>query len=308
MNYIEWANRYLCKHWINADDMLSTIVDAIKNDKPLSYTRYGDGELILLKEYFSLIKEKPEHITLCDADLLIDPVSWIAEPYNVLSFYSKKWHTSTIFDFYKSRWSVNKLSDMIKIVKIIGEDLIFSLQYSSHVGIYDQSDMVLGSTIDDFYLHKHSYVPHIQLFTDCGVDFKKLTDVNTYRKKALANLDEFKKILDGKPIHIFTSNEEELKNITKLHKMLETSITYTNLTPIKGDWRTHSFAHLDFLKDKCKSINEQIILFGLGAGSKQIPSHLSTMYGKTVIDIGSILDAWANKKTRSYMESIDWQI
>lgn len=306
MNHIEWANRYLCKQWINTDDMLYTIVDAIQNDKPLSYTRYGDGELILLKEYFSLIKENPEHITLCNADLLIDSVAYIEEPYNVLNFYSNKYHKSLISDFYANRWSVNKLSDKIKIIKTIGEDLLFSLQYSSHIGIYDQADMVINTTIDDFYLYKHSYVPHIQLFVDCGVDFKKLTDVNTYRNEILANPYEFKKILNGKPIHIFTSNEEDLKNITKLHEILETSITYTNLTPVNSDWTTHSFAHLNFLKDKCKTINEQVILFGLGAGAKQIPAYLSTLYGKTVIDFGSVLDAWAGKNTRPYMENLNY--
>lgn len=307
MNYIEWANRYLCKHWITTDDMLTIIVDAIKNDKPLSYTRYGDGELVLLKEYFNLIKENPEHITLCDADLLIDPVSWIEEPYNVLSFYAKRHHNLTISDFYNNRWSTTSTSDAIKIIKTVGEDLLFSLQQSSHVGIYDQTGMVLNATIDDFYLYKHSYVPHIQLFANCGVDFKKITDVNTYRNEVLSNPYKFKKILNGKPIHIFTSNEEELKYTTKLHEILETSITYTNLTPVKGDWNTHSFAHINFLKDKCKLITEQIILFGLGAGAKQIPSHLATEYGKTVIDVGSTLDAWAGKKTRPYMEIINWQ-
>lgn len=303
MNHIEWTNRYLCKQWVNTDDMLNTIIDAIKNDKPLSYTRYGDGELVLLKEYFNLIKEKPDHITLCDADLLIDPVSWIDEPYNVLSFYSKKLHRNTVYDNYMiNRWGLTDSAKFKAIIKTIGENLLCGLQQSSHIGIYDQTSMVLNSTIDDFYLYKHSYVPHIQLFVDCGVDFKKLTDVNVNRNKILENPFEFKKILNGKPIHIFTSNEEELKNITKLHEILETSITYTNISPTKRDWTTHSFAHHDYIKEKSKDIKEHIVLYGLGYGAKHIPGYLHNTYGKAVIDIGSVLDVWAGRLTRPHFK------
>jgi hypothetical protein len=160
----------------------------------------------------------------------------------------------------------------------------------------------------DFYQWRHSYVPHIELFAECGVNFKNITSASVHREEMIADPFKFKKILNGKPIHIFTSNEHELHNVTKLHEILETEITYTNLTPIRGDWQTFSFANHQFLHDKCKDIKEHVILYGLGYGAKHIPSYLSTNYGKCVIDMGAVLDGWAGKITRPYMKENNYVI
>ncbi len=302
MNYKEWADRYLCKWWISPDETLNDIIAAIKYEKPLSYTRFGDGELILLKEYFNCIKNDPVHITMCNADLLVEPVSWINPPYNTLNFYFNSYHNKSLTGIIENRWKITDESKKLNIIKQIGDNLLFALQNSSHIGIFDTSEMLHSTTIDDYYLYKHSYIPHSQLFVDCGVDFKKLTDVSVYRNEILSNPLKFKEILNGKSIHIFTSNEYELKNIVKLNKLLETNITYTNLTPNNNNLNDHPFSNYDFLHNRCSQITEQIVLFGLGAGAKHIPSYLMKEYGKTVIDLGSVLDMWAGKNTRPWMQ------
>jgi hypothetical protein len=298
MTYKEWANRYLCKWWISTNDAYNDIIDAIKNDKPLSFTRFGDGELFLVKEYFRRIKNNSEHITMCNADLLVDKIPWLNYPDNTLNFYTNRHHQNLCYDFYTKTCNLSEGYDVNPIVDRIGNDIILALQGSSHIGISNIEDMVFNASIDDFYLYKHSYMPHIQLFVDCGVDFKKITDVNVYRNSTFLNPFLFKDVLNGKSVHIITSNENELKNIIKLNEILNTKISYTNLTPVHGDLSTYSFMNHEYLYDKCSEITEPIVLFGLGAGAKHIPSYLMKSFNKTVIDLGSVLDLWAGKKNR----------
>lgn len=300
MNYKEWANRYLCKWWIDPNSTYNDIIYAIKNDKPLAFTRFGDGELFLLKEYFSRIKNDSQHITLCNADLLVDKVNWINSPYDTLNFYTKRYHDIMISDFLK-KYNLTEESEIRNTIDLISNDTILALQNSSHIGIWNTDEMLTNTSIDDYYLYKHSYVPHTHLFVDCGVDFKKLTDVNVYRNDTFTNPILFKKILNGKPIHIITSNEHELKNLIKLDNVLNTKISYTNLTPIDNDLSTCPWNNHEYLYKQCKNIKEQIVLFGLGCGAKHILSHLMKEYNKTAIDLGSVLDLWSDKKTRPWM-------
>jgi hypothetical protein len=309
MDHIEWANRYLCKQWINTDDTLHAIIDAIQNNKPLSYTRYGDGDLILLKEYFNLIHGNPYYINLCNANHHIPNIEGFFYLSNNLEQYASMRHNEMITEHFERRWGIFDKDLQNHITLTIGQSLLFALQNSSHNGIWSIKDQVLCSGIDEFYLYRHTYVPHIELFAECGVNFSSLCDgYITKKSEMLANPYEFKKILNGKPIHIFTSNEYELTHITKLNELLETNITYTNLTPIKGDYKSFSFMHHDFLHEECKNIKSQIILYGLGYGAKHIPSLLSTKYGKTVIDVGAMLDGWAGKITRPYIQESNFMV
>lgn len=305
MTYKEWARRYLCKTWMSTDNTTEDILNAIKNDIPLSYVRFGDGDLIILKEYFKVIKNDSYYIDMCNADNHITSGLTFENPeLNKLTYYSSYFHEEIMNDHYINRWGVFDKETQLDIIKKIGEDHISALQNSTHIGIWDIEKDALDGTVNDFYVWRHSYVPHIELFANCGVDFKSLCDGWIVKNDdSFTNLFNFRDIINGKPIHIFTSNQYELENITKLHEILNTKITYTNITPIKGDHTTFSFMHYDFLHEECEKIDAQIVLYGLGYGAKHIPSYLSKKYGKTVIDVGALLDGWAGKITRPYMES-----
>lgn len=306
MDYIEWANSYLCKQWINTDGTLNDIVDAIQNNKPLSYTRYGDGDLILLKEFFNLIHNDSYYINLCNANNHIPPIKEFFYLSNNLEQYANMRHKEMLIEHFERRWGIFDKDLQYHVILTIGNSLLFALQNSSHNGIWDIKDHVLCCEISDFYLYRHTYVPHVELFAACGVNFSKLCDgYVTKKSEILVNPYEFKKLINGKSIHIFTSNEHELTHITKLHELLETNVTYTNITPIKGDYKSFSFMHHDFLNEECKNIKSQIVLYGLGYGAKYIPSLLSTKYGKTVIDVGALLDGWAGKLTRPYIQELN---
>lgn len=294
-----WAETYMCKWKLSEEDTLNDIVYAIQNDTPISYVRYGDGEITMLKEYFYKIHNNPYYINLCNANHYIPRVEEYGDTADNIEDYARRYHRNTMYGNYMTnRWAVNDLVTFKKIVKILGESLIDGLQNSSHIGIWQPSRSFVG----DYFLYEHAKTPHTELFKTCGADFNKLTDVNIYKNEILANPFKFKELLSGKPIHIFTSNEEELKNITRLHEILETSITYTNISPTKRDWATHSFAHHDYIKEKSKDIKEHIVLYGLGYGAKHIPGYLHNTYGKAVIDIGSVLDVWAGRLTRPHFK------
>ena len=305
MDYKEWARRYLCKKWLSTDETVAAILTAIENNEPLSYTRFGDGDLILLKDYFNKINNDPYYIDLCNADNHIISTVDNSE-HNKLRHHARQFHSEMQKEHFENRWGVYDNETQLNIIEKIGKDHLFALQNSTHIGIWDIETDVLAGTIHDFYIWLHTYVPHIELFANSGVNFKTLCDGSILRNTScFSNPYEFRDIIKGKPIHIFTSNEYELRHVSNLHEILNTKITYTNITPVKGDYTTFSFMHYDFLYKECESIDAQIVLYGLGYGAKHIPSYLSNNYGKTVIDMGAILDGWAGKITRPYMENID---
>jgi hypothetical protein len=309
MDYKEWARRYMCKWKTNPSYVLDELIKSIQFSLPFSYTRFCDGELALLKEYFKLIKNDSYYINLCNADNHIDKFNLFPLPeLNTLGYYARKFQSEIIDDYFNNRWCVKSNSDKIHIIKTIGECIISGLQNSSYIGIWDIEKDVLHGTPDDFYVWLHSYVPHIELFAECGVNFKNITSASIHREDSIANPLNFKEILNGQPIHIFTSNEYELRNVTKLHELLETEITYTNITPIRGKYESFSFMHHDFLHEECKKINAHVILYGLGYGAKHLPAYLSNNYGKTAIDMGAILDGWAGKITRPYMKDKSYMV
>ena len=304
MDYKEWALAYMSKTKIPINETIDDIIDAIKNNKPLSYTRFGDGELHFLKEYFSVIKNNPKFITLCGADSYIDKIpTWDIPNTNAFTYYCNRYHTNVINkSIFEDRYGVSDDSIKLHIIKIIGESVIYALQNSSHIGIWDIDNVIHTNTFRNFCLFMHSYPVHKELLDECNVDTSRLTSVLANRNKIFSNPLEFKNILNGQPIHIMTSNEDHLKNVTKIHEILDTEVSYTNVTPVKGNWLTHSFANQAYLYDRCKDIKEHIILYGLGGGAKNIPSHLYKNYGKCVIDMGAVLDGWSGKITRPYMK------
>jgi len=301
----QWANRYMCKWSISETDAMNDIIDSIQNDKPLSYTRFCDGELILLKEYFNRIKNDPYYINLCNANHHIPHVSEYNSFSNNIEIHAQRFHDKNMYDNYMfNRWGIYDDITQKNIIRTIGESLIKGLQTSTHIGIWQPELKHIG----DYYIFAHAHTPHVELFAAAGTNFSRLTSAYIHLEESLANPYKFKEILNGKPIHIFTSNENELKNVTKLHEILETEISYTNITPVKRDWKTHSFAFHDFLNERSKEIKEQIVLYGLGYGAKHLPGYLSTKYGKTVIDVGANLDAWAGKITRPHMKEKSYML
>lgn len=308
MNYINWAKKYYCTPWLSSEETIHKIINAIKNDIPFSYTRFGDGDLIMLKEYFSLIQNNDYYVNMCNADNHIISNHVTKDPeHTKLRFYAKAWQKQMINEHLNDRWGVNDESIKYDIINTIGKNNIFAIQNSTCLGIWDIVKDILYNTEADFYQFRHSYIPHIELFVDAGADFKSLCDGHIVKtNETIANPFKFKELLNGKPIHIFTSNEYELNNITKLHEILETEITYTNISPKRGDWTTFSFSHTQLLHEECKKIKSQIVLYGLGYGAKHIPSYLAKHYNKTVIDVGSLLDGWSGIVSRPFINNLDF--
>ena len=177
-----WAEKYMCKQELSAEDTLNDIIYAIQNDTPISYTRFGDGEITMLKEYFYKIHNNPYYINLCDANRYIPHVKEYGDKADNIEDYAIRYQRDAMYRNYMSnRWAVNDIVTFKKIIKTIGESLISGLQNSSHIGIWQQT----YSHIGDYFLYEHAKTPHVQLFKACGVDFKKLTDVNIYRNEIL---------------------------------------------------------------------------------------------------------------------------
>ena len=59
------------------------------------------------------------------------------------------------------------------------------------------------------------------------------------------------------------------------------------------------------VEDNLHKIKEKIILIGSGGVGKTIGKTLKEKYGKIVIDVGSLLDAWAGVYTRPWFGKLN---
>ena len=108
---------------------------------------------------------------------------------------------------------------------------------------------------------------------------QKFVDPNT--------LDEY---LQGKDVRIFSRYGERLK--VRVQSRTDSSVAVTTIpfnTPLKKI--PEFYANI-------QDFPEPVVLWGGGGGTKDLGAYLRDKFGKTCIDLGSVIDAWAGELSR----------
>jgi hypothetical protein len=121
-----------------------------------------------------------------------------------------------------------------------------------------------------------------------------ICDHQLSRQKILGSIDGMKNLLQGKSVHIISTNVENLKT-KNLPKLLDCEVTYTfHSKDVNFNNRE------DFLKS-FKKIKASVVLLGVGL-QKDYTTILKNKHGKISLDMGATLDAWASIYSRPWFK------
>ena len=185
-----------------------------------------------------------------------------------------------------------ELNDWPKVYSRLRKIMLDSLKESEFIGLFDnngvlKSHMTVSKetwSISEDFLKLHGIKQDFQI-----------CDHQLPRSKEIGDIKEFKKILNGKNLHIISPYTKQLK-ANNIDNLLGASVTYTEWPmPLNLDQRPQLFKELD-------NIKESVIIFGAAAGGKDIGSYLTNKYGKVCIDFGATLDAWAGITSRGWFK------
>lgn len=232
------------------DETINKIKYNISKGIPLSFSRYGDGEIYLLNRNSPSSHQKRK----CN-----------------------DWD-------YKHPEEIDKLYDDST------KSIITSIKGSDIIGIIDKNNEIC-KTIN---CSEKIWSIKTELLENHGINTDKLiiTDHMLPRSRKFGEIKNFKEILQGKSLNIISPNTKILKE-KNLGKILDSEVTYTH-HPYSVNFKNKN----EFVK-KFKDIKSDVVLVGTG-NIKDYVVDLKNNYGKIAIDVGALLDAWADVKSRPW--------
>lgn len=252
---------------INTDEtyLFGELKKSIKDESPFSYARIGDGEIHILTDD-SLFTNKIEIIE----------------------------HKKIMNSIYK-RYDTN--SKNTKLIQDLRNIILRTIKNSDYLGIPNIANFDKLSKL--VYQLKMPVLEKYKINNDA----LKICDATFNRSDLIGNINNFKDLIGNRPIHIMTSNMNRLMNVSKIHKLLNVPISYTQVNHIQSS-KERSFYKREFIMNSLPNIKEHIVLYGLGEGAKDACHTLRNNYGKCVIDMGSVLDAWSGQISRPKYKNV----
>lgn len=259
---------------VTNDKLVNAIKAAIKDKKPLSVVRCGDGEMHILKNETDF--NKPQHVmthrhALCS-----------------IQFRENLWqckiHRPSIKDGRMSHQTCNcylKDKRAVKWRKMSRNIISYAIKNSDYVGLVVPGRLTQYYSIDENVLARYRIVKN------------NLNVISSLfpLDPIFGDLESFKDIIQGQDIHIITPNVNNFKK-AKIDELLGVNVTYTDIS--------HDMAHnlRDDVHESIKNTKAQIVLFGGGYAIKDFIPKAASMYKKVAIDVGSVLDAWSGYQSR----------
>jgi hypothetical protein len=248
---------------VSIQDLLLNIENSIKNKKPLSVVRCGDGEFHLVKT----IKDFNER----DVKIHRSAINNILKRNNI---WQCKTHEHSCECYLKSNEALAWIGE-------IRGYIVNAMKSSDYLGLTVPGKDIRFYGISNEILRGH------------GIDPVTKKTINSLfpRSHEFGSLSNFRNLIQGNGIHIITSNVERFKNIN-LGNILGVNVTYTDISGKR------SYKQRTFIKESIIESNKKIFLFGGGSAIKDlIPWSAKTM-GAVSIDVGSVLDVWSGYRSR----------
>lgn len=242
--YLHRRIRYIDNN-ITHNEGIAIIKDAIDEGKPFAFTRFGDGDMNLIR-----------------------------------SKYDKKWVQTA---FRKQGLTDGTFAKRHRDLKRV---IINGMKCSDMIGVMSRT------IINQFNFNPASWAISVGDLKKYGISMenKLVTDHQLPHSKKFGYIPSFKQLIDGKPIHIISHHVDYLKE-NNLSDLLGCDITYTK-SP------AYFYSNREQIIETMPNIQEQIVLFACSGGGKDIGVMLKENYGKTAIDMGSVIDAWAGVISR----------
>lgn len=125
-----------------------------------------------------------------------------------------------------------------------------------------------------------------------SIDSSKLVnpivcDHQITRNPLFGDIEHFKELLNGTPVHIISPNIESLKN-NEIDRLLNVPISYTYINNNREQ-----------MLNDITNIKETVVLFGASLYGKDLGVILK-QYSKISLDFGATLDGWAGLYTRPW--------
>ena len=256
---------------ISNEELLNKIKLSIKNKTPLSYVRMGDGEIVFLKS----------------SDNVEDDELIIAEEAltSIFNRHNQVYHPidSKNSLFYK------------KYKKII----IDSIKGSDYLGMFTYQE-IIDLNNAGFYDIDDRYVPNKKVLESYDFDFNKIKTCSPMfnRFPGLGIIDNFKKLIGDERITIMTDMSEELKTNKKFQNTFGDNVDFISVNHQHASNADKSFYQREYIRSQFKNIQSHVVLYALGGGAKDLCNELKNDWGKCVIDMGSVLDAWGGVISR----------
>ena len=250
-------------------ELFVAIQSSIANNTPLSYVRMGDGEIQIIKKIL--------HCKTADElNIRAHALKHIALRYNEVYTEDNplmlKWRQA-IIDTFKS-------SDYCGIFTTQEIEEMMALGWLKEA----RKEATLGR-----------YVPNRDVFDYYGIDVDKLKICSVMFNKGeqLGIIENFKQLVGDRRITIITNQTENLKKNSKFQINLGNQVDFITVKHEHGNPKSKALNQKDWVRSHFKDIKNHVILFGMGGAAKDLCNELKNDWGKCVLDMGSVLDAWA---------------
>ena len=187
-------------------------------------------------------------------------------------------------------WGYSYPDQVEKGYSEIRKILIDSMVKSDIIGFMDKNTKTLPP---NFYRENTWSLPTTFL-TDIGRDLltTQICDHMIARSNELGNIHNFKEILNGKDLHIISTNKSKLES-KNLSKILECNVKITDHpTEININNRD------EFIRE-LSNIKEPVVIYGTGL-LKDYGVYLRDNFGKVTLDLGATMDAWSGIISRPW--------
>lgn len=194
--------------------------------------------------------------------------------------------TSDPINRFWKNWGYNSADEMINESRKMLMDCI---KMSDWIGCVGYTDFM--KTWHQDRLKRPKWYLDLKFVNESGRK-KPLKTVDAFipRTKSLGDVNELKKILQGKDICIISPLNSNLKK-NNLSKKLGCKITYIDV-PYRS-----KIEHRNQILNKIENIKEHVILTSWTLLGKDFHHKLFNQ-GKVCLDMGSVISAWAGKEIR----------
>lgn len=265
---------------IKTPELINKIKDSIRRDSSLSIVRCGDGEMHLLKTQEDFQGDKWKKVHYDSMCLMLNRNKIKRCPIHNQHLPPEK--ATGCMCYLSDSKAMMWLNQMKSYV-------ISAILKADYVGLNVP------------HINQILYGVSSEVLQKNGINEKSLNVIDSVftRDRSFGSISGFKNIFGNQHIHIITNNARAFQ-LKGMDRLLGNKITYTDIS------KDRSYRLRDLIKNDIGNTEAKVILFGGGAGIKDLIPWAAKTYNKVAIDVGSVLDPWSGTSVRKVYEKSEF--